>query len=143
MYIYIILIDIHIDHSTLYSKSYQSGFRNFQELYSAFFVARWIFYSMHRNRVISLLSLQYDMYTKNYSRLRSSLSYQNFNLVWQLSTTQTRHHIPNQQQVFEGKRHGVHPQMEYRVFLCIFGFPVELSYVYLRFEGNGEIPLGG
>ena len=42
-------------------------------------------------------------------------------------------------QVFEGKRHGVHPQNGIPGFAL--HFPKELSYGYLRFEDNGKIPL--
>ena len=45
-----------------------------------------------------------------------------------------------QQQVFEGKRHGVQPQNGIPGFSL--HFPKELGYGYLRFEGNGKIPLG-
>ena len=44
-----------------------------------------------------------------------------------------------EQQIFEGKRHGVHPQNEILVFPLLFFN--ELSYGYLRFEGNGKNPL--
>ena len=44
-----------------------------------------------------------------------------------------------QQQVFEEKRHGVQPQNGIPGFSL--HFPKELSYGYLRFEGNGKIPL--
>ena len=45
----------------------------------------------------------------------------------------------NQQQVFEGKSHGVHPQNGIPGFSL--HFPKELSNGYLWFEGNGKIPL--
>ena len=44
------------------------------------------------------------------------------------------------QQVFEGKRHGVHPENGIPDFSLQFS--KELSYGYLRFERNGIIPLG-
>ena len=40
---------------------------------------------------------------------------------------------------FEGKRHDVYPQNGIPDFSL--HFPKELSYGYLRFEGNGKIPL--
>ena len=41
--------------------------------------------------------------------------------------------------VFWGKRHGVQPQNGLPGFSL--HFPEELGYGYLRFEGNGKIPL--
>ena len=41
---------------------------------------------------------------------------------------------------FEGKRHGIQPQNGIPGFSL--HFPKELSYGYLRFEGNGKISLG-
>ena len=43
-------------------------------------------------------------------------------------------------QVFEGKRHSVQPQNGIPGFSL--HFPKEPSYGYLRFVGNGKIPLG-
>ena len=44
------------------------------------------------------------------------------------------------QHVFEGKRHGVQSQNRIQGFSL--HFPKEISYGYLRFEGNGKIPFG-
>ena len=42
--------------------------------------------------------------------------------------------------ILEKKRLGVQPTFHNTTFFL--HFPNELSYGYLRFEGNGEIPMG-
>ena len=61
--------------------------------------------------------------------MRENLTFKNESKVW-----------INLKQVFEGKRHCVHPQNGTPGFSL--HFPKQLSYGYLRFEGYGKIPLG-